>query len=389
MDSKKILITNGRYPISLDLIRNLAAQGHKIYLAETHALHLCRFSNVVVKHFQIPSPRFHPREHIKSLLQIVEKEKIDFLLPVWEDIFHISKYLDQFPSSCQVFSSRFELLHRIHNKWDFIQLLQELAIPVPKTYLITDKRQLGQVELPSYVLKPCYSRASISVYRVNQDTPFPPALPTKEMPWIAQEWLEGKNYCTYSICNNGKVNAHTLYPMEYVLKAPDRLNPSVGSYCLAFRSIKHEKILRWVEDFAAKTHFTGQIAFDFIELPSGELYAIEGNPRTTSGVCLFLPEDQIDQAFFGKNEKIIEATEGRKKQIVIGNLIYGWRHAFSCKKFNHFLHSFLHFKDVVFHKKDLKPFLSQPLIWIKQLFDKLRLGKSFAASFNHDLDFNG
>ena len=71
------------------------------------------FSNVVKKNFVVPSPRFHPEQHINTLIEIIEQENIELFIPVWEDIFLISKNLNRFPSSCKIVCSEFSLLHRI------------------------------------------------------------------------------------------------------------------------------------------------------------------------------------------------------------------------------------------------------------------------------------
>ena len=101
MSKKNILITAGRSWVTLDLARQLEQAGHKIYIADTSSSHVCRFSNATEKCFVVPSPRFEPAKFIDTLVDIVEKNKIDFLLPICEEIFYISKSLDRFPAHVQ------------------------------------------------------------------------------------------------------------------------------------------------------------------------------------------------------------------------------------------------------------------------------------------------
>ena len=75
--------------------------------------------------------------------------------------------------------------------------------------------------------------------------------------------MEGKRYCTYSVCRDGKVNAHATYPVSYAIG---------GSSCLSFSSIEHQPILDWITEFVAAQRFTGQAGFDFIEGADGSLY---------------------------------------------------------------------------------------------------------------------
>ena len=389
MNTKKILVTNGRYPITLDLIRNLAHGKHEIYLAETQWINLSRFSNAVKKSFIVPSPRFNPKEHISKLLEIVTKEKIDLFIPMWEDIFIVSKYAHEFPKSCKLFCSDFQLLDRIHNKWSFYSLMEEIGIKAPKTSLITSKKDLENIIIDSYALKACYSRASQHVHRITNNQQIPDISPTETHPWMAQEWLDGDNYCSYSICNNGKVHAHVTYPVDFVIKNKTSLVKNVGSYCISFRVSQHDAILKWVENFAKATNFTGQVGFDFIELDNKEIYAIECNPRITGGVSLFTPNNRIDNAFFAKNSEIIQPPIDERTQITMGNLLYGWRQAASCNKLDIFFSNLFYAKDITFSFKDIKPFLAQPLIFAKYISDGIRFKKPLPAAFTHDLDYNG
>ena len=72
-------------------------------------------------------------------------------------------------------------------------------------------------------------------------------------------------------------------------------------------------------------NFTGQIAFDFIESADKKLYAIECNPRATSGLLLFQNNDRLDQAFFAETQSPIFPQQGARKQIATGMCLYGWR----------------------------------------------------------------
>lgn len=386
---KRILISNGRSPVTLDFIRNLFHAGHEIYVSETSNLHLSRFSNCVKKCFVVPSPRFSPKEHIKELVQIIKNESIEIFIPTWEDVFLISQNLSAFPSSCFVLASPYSILHKLHHKSLFIDLLASYEIPIPKTILVNSLEDLESVDLPKYALKACYSRASQSVYKIRHGDPLPSIEPTISHPWIAQEWIDGKNFCTFSLCHRGKVHAHATYPVDFTLEEKGRLNSTIGSYCLTFQSVDHEAILAWIQNLVQKIGYTGQIAFDFIERSNGELYAIECNPRITSGVTLFSKNSHLDQAVFGENEILIKGDPEIRKQIAMGMILYGWRSAIACKKIFLFIRMLLSFKDLVFYAKDPLPFFAQGFLWIKHIIDIKRYKKRLHGAFTHDLDFNG
>ena len=386
---KRLLLTNGRSPTTLYVARLLHARGHEVYITDPQKLHYCIFSNCVKKNFLVPSPRYQPQEFISKMIKIVNDYAIDMIIPTWEDVLLFSKNKNLFPKSCNLFVSDFDLLTKIHNKWTFINFLNDLGFETPKTSIVCSMEDLKQIDIPLFALKPGFSRSSKNVYKVKQGGPYPPIFPSVKQEWIAQEWLTGTIYCTYTICHEGAVFAHSTYPMEFIKNQEASTNTSIGSYCLSFGSIHHEKILLWTEEFVKKTHFTGQIALDFFELESGEIYAFECNPRLTSGAALFAPNDCLDQAFLGTNTTPIYPSNNSFKQVLSAMLFLGWKPAIICKKFPLYLKKLLSATDIIFHWNDLKPFLFQPLIMIKCIWQSLRKKSPIASSFTDDLDYNG
>ena len=167
----RILVSNGRSPITLNFIRLLARHNHEVYVTETNNFHLSRFSNCVKKCFTIPSPRFSPQKHIEALIAITQVHKIDLLIPGWEDAILISKHMHEFP--CPVFTSNYSLLEKLHHKGLFIRLLEELNFKTPKTLWIPSNEALQQIPLHQYALKACYSRSSQHVFKITPHTPLP------------------------------------------------------------------------------------------------------------------------------------------------------------------------------------------------------------------------
>lgn len=373
-------MTAGRSWITLDLARQLKAAGHKIFVADTTNHHVSRYSNAVTKTFLVPSPRFESEKFIEALVDITNKEKIDFLLPNCEEIFYLSKELARFPASCTVFCSSFEIMHTLHNKWDFTLLLKELNIATPETYLITSEEELNSIPFKkAYILKPCYSRGSQKIQKVVPPNA-PPRIQIEPFnPWVAQEWIEGKRYCTYGICHQGELKAHSVYPVNYAVD---------GNSCVYFESINHPGIFNWIKEFVKKINFTGQIAFDFIEDERG-LFAIECNPRATSGAHLFTYDSPIDKAFFNTLDHTIFPAPGTKRQLAVGMLLYGWRQLPPGKTVRSFIKDFLAVKDVVFNFMDMGPVLYTPILYYHYMVLSQRLGIRVPSTFTYDLEWNG
>lgn len=378
---KNILLTSGRFPATLELARLLHSAGHRVYVADTSRWHFCRFSNAVIESLKIPSPRFHFDAFIAELSDIIEEKNIDLLIPTFEEILYVAKGADRLPPTCELFCPPFEVLHTLHNKWLFNQKQKELGFLTPESHLIESREDLEKVPLARpYILKPVYSRASQGTLQINSNDPLSEIAVDPKNPWIAQERIEGKHICAHSICRDGELLAQAIYPVHYSIQ---------GQSCLIMEAIEHPKIRAWVEEIIHKIHFTGQLAFDFIETPSGELYCIDCNPRATSGLHLFTPEDQIDRFFLGQNHPPVHAKPGRRKQLATGMALYGWRPKARSYTLGAFFKQLFTTPDVVLSTSDIRPFLSMPLLGVHYMHLVYKSRLPFLTAFTHDIDWNG
>lgn len=378
---KRILLPFARSPVTLEIARHLKRGGHTVFTADTVRFPVTRLSNTVAEYVKIPSPRFDPDGFIDFLVKFAKDRKIDFIIPIWEEIALISKFKHKFPKTCTIFCSNFELYHDLHNKWKFQALLKSLDIPSLKTELINDVSELREYNFNTpFAFKACYSRASQRVIKVNPGS-IPEVKIEKHNLWIAQEWCEGNRYCTYSICHHGKVHAHAVYPVNYAID---------GNSCLTYESISHPHIFDWVKNLIQKLNFTGQIAFDFVQNQEGQLFAIECNPRATSGVHLFTYDQHLDRAFLGTNEHTIFSKIGSKRQFAVGMCLYGWKaNAKPGNRPKNFVKDLFSYKDVLFDKHDLKPFIYNPLVLGYYWLDSLRYKIPLPAYFTYDYDWDG
>lgn len=315
--SKNILITSGRSFIALDLARKFHAAGHKVITADTMSVHVSRFSRSVFKNFQIPSPRLSPNDFIKKMVWICQEEKIDLVVPVYEEILYLAEQKHLFPAHTEVFGPSFSLLKELHSKWHFTLKLRELGIEIPHTYLIETPDDLKKLDRSvPYAVKAIYSRASLGIFKLNPEEAIPSITIERHNPMIAQQWLSGERFCSYSVCREGVVKAHSLYPVGHTAN---------GQGCIVFKAIEHPAIQKWIETFVKKVNFTGQIAFDFIVTPDQKVFAIECNPRATSGAHLFDEKDNLERAFSKQECTPIYPIGRRPKKLGIAMMMYGWR----------------------------------------------------------------
>ena len=373
-----ILLTGGRAPATLELARAFHRAGHTVFMAESLRRHLSQPSAAVKANFVVPAPRQNKEAFLIALQHIIVEKKIDVLIPTCEEIFYVSMGRDQLP--CTVFAEPINKLNTFHNKWSFVVNAIGMDLYAPETILINNQDDVlhAYAHWRNLVLKPVYSRFAA---RTLIKPPLQQALSTLkfETPWVAQEFLEGQQYCTYSVCHNGVVHAHTTYPTNYT---------AGQGAAIVFEHVEHPAIFNWVKAFVRENHFTGQIAFDFIQA-NGHLYALECNPRATSGVHLLASNPMFVDTFLNPQPGFVTPLDRSTHMLSAAMLMYALPKAFKEGRFLHWLKTFFTSNDVILDFRDPMPFLFQ----LRSVFSYLALANRYGISpleaSTFDIEWNG
>jgi hypothetical protein len=137
---------------------------------------------------------------------------------------------------------------------------------------------------------------------------------TFDRTWIAQQFVAGRQFCSYSVSQHGRIVAHVVYPAIFT---------AGQGATISFQAVEHEKIFHWVHTFASHFNVTGQMAFDFIESPDGEAYVLECNPRATSGVHLLASNPRFVESFFDPRIECVRPTSNSPRMLGTAMLVYG------------------------------------------------------------------
>ena len=376
--------------MTLDLVRQLHAAGYQIYVAESLPYHLCKSSNRVEKSFLVSSPRQQPQQYIAELLEIIEDEAIDHLIPTCEEIYTIASALERFPSDCQVWCEPLDRLDLFHNKWRFIQMVKQYGWETPQTWLIRSKEEFSEKRKQvdpnrPWILKPVYSRFSSQVMRL--DHPHASIGQSFEVsassPWLLQEWIDGRQICTYSFVVNGKTLAYAAYPTLFT---------AGGGASISFQPYENQQLQQKVEQLVAAHSLTGQFAFDFIETKPNEWIPIECNPRATSGIHLLSSTANWRRILENEQrEASICFTPDPQASFMIGLAMstYGLVSVRSWQEFRRWMKVFISSKDLLFRLDDLRPFIDQfRMLWHLYSISK-RLNISITACSTYDIEWNG
>lgn len=374
-----ILLTGGRAPVTLDLARAFHRAGHNVFMAESLRGHLSQPSNAIKQNFVVPAPRQETEAFLSSLKRIIEENQIELLIPTCEEIFHVAKGLESLP--CRVFAEPLDRLDTFHNKWNFANSAKDCGLLAPETMLIENESALLDAfrRWDGLVLKSVYSRFASRTLILPA---LREALATLsfDRAWIAQEFVPGQQFCSYSVCQQGRVVAHAVYPAIFT---------AGQGAAIAFQAVEHEKIFHWVQTFVGRFNVTGQIAFDFIESPDGEVYALECNPRATSGVHLLASNPRFVESFFDSNMGCVKPILTSPRMLGTAMLVYGLPIAIKQKRLGLWLKTFLHGSDVIWDIRDPLPFFLQwqSILAYLALGMKRKISALEASTF--DIEWNG
>ena len=376
-----ILLTGGRAPVTLDLARAFHRAGHTVFMAESLRGHLSQPSNAVKAHFVVPAPRQETEAFLAALKKIIEENQIEVLIPTCEEVFHIAKGLSDLP--CRVFTQPLATLDAYHNKWRFVISTGECDLRVPESMIITRQDDLlfAFAHWRSLVLKPIYSRfATRTLICPSMREAFAALEADEKLAWVAQTFVAGQQFCSYSVCHDGRITAHAAYPVVFT---------AGQGATVAFEAVEHAAIFEWVQTFVRHFKVTGQVAFDFVQTPEGELYALECNPRATSGLHLLTSNPRFVEAFLNPEAELVTPVAGTSRMLATAMLIYGLPAAIKNGNFAAWVRTFFRSDDVLLDFKDPMPALLQ----LRSLFKYVNLGRrqkiSALEASTFDIEWNG
>ena len=382
---QNILITGGRNPTSLELARLLGTI-NKIWLADSVYFSFPKYSRYIHQFIHTPSPRFETDDYIQLLLKVIRDNQITMLIPDYEEAFYITQARPLFEQAdCRIFCDDFENLCRVHHKWEFHQMTQNLSLQTPPAEFIENTNDLESLgnESREYIFKPVFSRFSAKLLIRPGKEKLLHTIQDKHCPYIAQKFIAGKELCTYSIINHGKVVAHASYEHPYTM--------GKGSG-IFFTKINKPILEKFVKEFAETYNYHGQIGFDYIEDNSGKIYVIEANPRTISGIHLFSQDDQLGKTFINnidKNEGIIYPHRSNPRMNLLTFVTYNLAKSLRQKKLFLFLKDISSARDVIFNINDPLPFFMQTFTLGEFFWQSLKYRINLAEAFYYDASWGG
>lgn len=380
----RVLVTGGRSPVALGVTRLFREAGYVVFGADCIKNTLVSFSNNIYEYITTPPPSTDLVGYEKFICNLVKEKNIDLIVPVCEEVFYLASFKDRLPEGCAIFCSTMETLNLLHSKFTFIECARSLGVNTPKTILVESVGQMRDVlssTTHELFIKPVYSRFGAYARKVDSTSNVSGLNIGPDNPWVVQEFIAGKEFCSYSCFQNGEILNHVTYSSPYHL--------NFGAHFL-YRAVENKNVLRTIELIGKKLNLTGNFGFDFIENEMGKLYPIECNPRPTSGINLFFEKPKIfaNSIYTGKKGLIIEKTS-KFPQIKLMMIYYLFGKVRNINGLKLWLNDFINGKDVIFKINDPLPAIMLPYIFLYLFIKSIKFGVSRKEMTSAGIRYDG
>ncbi|AZG48549.1 hypothetical protein D7316_05166 [Gordonia insulae] len=300
-------------PFAVDEIHKLGESGYDVTAADTFSAAPGSHSRGARRHVEVPAPTQRTDEFIAAIVDIIDRDDIDWLLPMFEEVFYLAAHRDRLAAArpgIELFFPPFETLAQVHDKVTFADFCRTLGLPVADSITATDDDELraavGRWE--HWFARAAFGRGGLDVITNSGPLAGESSLdeihPTVAEPWLVQEYLTGVDRCSWSVVHHGEVVLHSCY--EHPLAIDDR-----GG--IVFESVDSPESLATAQLVARELNWHGQLSFDYLMTDDGVHHMVECNPRPTAG-CTVATAEEFTTALFDPAELVV-VPAGRKKMI--------------------------------------------------------------------------
>lgn len=275
----KVLITDGDTQHSLAVVRSVGKKYYTIVSSNKGLASLSFYSKYCKERINYPSPKMK-ESFIDFMLQIVQRKKIDVLLPLRSTTVPlISEFKDQFSRYVKVPIAEYKYLKIASDKKETFKLAERLNLPTPKTFYPENINEIENIASNlSYpvVVKAPFGAGSRTVWYVNSKLElidlYKRLTEFDSLPMI-QEYIPGDGYGFFALFNNGEPRAIFMHHRirEYpITGGPSVVCESIYDEKLKEIGLKTLKALNW--------HGVAMVEFKK-DVRDGKYKLIEINPK--------------------------------------------------------------------------------------------------------------
>ena len=325
-----IIVTNAKNRISYAVLRSMGNRGIKIFTSDFSKISMSFYSKYSYGHFLYPSPFSFPEKFISTLIHNIKKVNCEVLIPIYEEMFLISKYKDVLVNHVNLVVPDYESILSVHDKKKLYQIAGILGIQTPKTIPCSEARKnidlLGQLQFP-VLIKPRQGGGAWGIKKITNPETLKHIVQNKKYPenlnedrFLIQEVIKGTVYCCALLCHKGSYRAGHCYKQL-------RETPISGGTATLRESVFHPQIMQEFRKLLKHLEWHGVCHADFIiDETTGIPFLIDVNPRFWSALFLSVisgvdfPYLMYKMAMDGDVEIISDYQIGVKSRWIWGDL---------------------------------------------------------------------
>jgi len=340
------LLTLGRLPKALDIARALHGAGVRVLVAEPFHRHLTGVSKAVDQSFVVTAPAVDGPRYLNELRELVVTQGVDLVVPISEEIVHVSALHGRLPANCRLMSMPQASVLRVHHKAHFVEVCREAGVAAPDTAATSTPDAVQLAATHDYVVKPVSSCSGRGVRFFSRGD----GLPRVVEPSIVQRRVHGQLVSSFSIARDGDLRCTVLY----------RGAVMQGTVAVCFERVDiSREVDDWIRRFVAYTKWDGFISFDLIIDERGVVHGIECNPRATSGIHFVEPQGPSQSLLDPLAAPAPTLRPERLSQQFFPCLTETQKSVFT-SRFRHNLRCLLEAREVTWKASDPWPFLGMP-----------------------------
>lgn len=242
--NESVLVLDGRSRAALSIVRSLGRKNIHVVVGEAYRS-ASFFSKYAYKTVLYPRPAEQPDEFVDFLVDYLQRNSIDFLVPVRDDTTElVSKNSQPLGKYTRFVVPRYESYCRARDKSKTILLARELKIPHPRTLLPEEfdrdpERLRSEFDLP-IVLKPRVSSGSRGIRIVKSWSELEPSLDCVKsrfgMPMLQEFIPHGGGYGVSVLARGGQIKA--FFTHRRIREFPPSGGPSTLSEGVRYPEIE-------------------------------------------------------------------------------------------------------------------------------------------------------
>lgn len=378
----KVFVTDAQQHKSLPIIRTLGRKGISVTAGDDNRFSFSFFSKYCAKSIVYPSPIRLPELFIEWLINHIRRNAYDVIFPIDEHtLVPVTLHLDEISKYAIVPVVDHSTYMKARNKSETIKIALECDVPCPKTYFITDLRQVKElakmIDFPA-VIKPRESSGSRGIAYVKSKEQLYPEYcrihSQYEYPLI-QEFIPpgGDTFGVEALFNRKSelraIFAHKRLREYPVSGGPSTLRESIYDPQLIELGIRLLKALNW--------YGVAQVEFK-VDPRDGKPKLMEVNPKFWGSIELSIvsgvdfPYLLYKMAIDGDVEPVFDYKVGmRCRWLLPGDILNFITNPNRFKSNNSFFHFFdENLKYDIISKDDPLPILGIFVTFVSKLFDR-------------------